>query len=57
MRASVAVSNLLPSGEGDGYGIAVHPDNMLAMDYGRIVGVAWEDGNPKQYVSVIKTVF
>ncbi|HKK77105.1 MAG TPA: hypothetical protein VJ953_18645 [Saprospiraceae bacterium] len=33
---------ILPSGNNDGVGIAVHPQNMRTEDYGRIVGVAWE---------------
>jgi|GEM_PF-1082229 len=32
---------ILPSGKGDGYGIAVHPSSMQLSDYKRIVGVAW----------------
>ena len=33
---------ILPSGEGDGLAIAVHKENMLALDYARIIGVAWQ---------------
>jgi hypothetical protein len=33
---------ILPSGNNDGYGIAVHPSDMQAGDYARVVGVAWE---------------
>ena len=33
---------ILPSGNNDGLGIAVHPDDMQAGDYHRIIGVAWE---------------
>jgi len=40
---SVALGDyILPSGNDDGLGIAVHPDDMQAGDYHRIVGVAWE---------------
>lgn len=33
---------ILPSGNNDGLGIAVAPENMLTRQYGQIVGVAWE---------------
>ena len=33
---------ILPSGNNDGFGIAVHPNDMKLGDYSRIVGVAWE---------------
>lgn len=33
---------IIPSGNHDGFGIAVHPDNMLSGDYARIIGVSWE---------------
>lgn len=33
---------IIPSGNHDGYGIAVTPDQMKAGDYSRILGVAWE---------------
>ena len=33
---------ILPSGNNDGFGIAVHPADMKLGDYSRIVGVAWE---------------
>lgn len=33
---------IIPSGNNDGYGIAIHPKNMKLGDYVRIVGVAWE---------------
>ena len=46
---------ILPSGEGDGFGIAVKPKNMLARDYKRIVGVAWENGDKGHFVNVINT--
>lgn len=36
---------ILPSGNNDGLGIAVHPDKMKAGDYGRIIGVAWEEAD------------
>ncbi len=34
---------ILPSGNGDGFGIAKHPDRMTVHDYSQILGVAWED--------------
>jgi len=46
---------ILPSGEGDGTGIAVAPENMLARDYQRIIGVAWENSNPDQFINMINT--
>jgi hypothetical protein len=33
---------ILPSGNNDGVGIAVHPDSLAIADFSRIVGVAWE---------------
>lgn len=36
---------ILPSGNNDGFAIAVHPDNMLPGDYGHVVGVAWQAGD------------
>lgn len=33
---------ILPSGNHDGHGIAVHPADMKLGDYARIVGVAWQ---------------
>lgn len=40
--AVTAGDYILPSGNDDGVGIAVHPEDMNLKDYGRIVGVAWE---------------
>ena len=34
---------ILPSGNGDGLAVAVSPAHMRALDYGRIIGVAWGD--------------
>lgn len=36
---------ILPSGNNDGMGIAVHPEDMRMVDYDRIVGVAWESAD------------
>ncbi|WP_373551749.1 hypothetical protein [Haliscomenobacter sp.] len=33
---------ILPSGNNDGFGIAVNPDALSIADYAKIVGVAWE---------------
>lgn len=33
---------IIPSGNQDGLAIAVHPADMKALDYGRIIGIAWE---------------
>jgi hypothetical protein len=46
---------ILPSGNSDGLGIAVNPTHMKALDYKRIVGVAWEQSNPEKYVNSINT--
>lgn len=35
---------ILPSGNNDGFAIAVNPAEMQAGDFQNIVGVAWEDG-------------
>lgn len=35
---------ILPSGNNDGMGIAVSPEDMKFGDYPRIVGVSWENG-------------
>ncbi|MCP9236446.1 hypothetical protein [Lewinella sp. JB7] len=37
---------LLPSGKGDGLAIAVGRSSMMAMDYIRIIGVAWQASDP-----------
>ncbi|MEO0339761.1 MAG: hypothetical protein AAF242_11155, partial [Bacteroidota bacterium] len=46
---------IIPSGKGDGFGIAIHPKKMRALDYHRIVGIAWEasDGiDPYKLINV-----
>ncbi len=35
---------ILPSGNNDGFAIAVHPDDMKPGDYSHIIGVSWENG-------------
>ena len=46
---------ILPSGNGDGMAIAVHPSQMRINDYSRIVGVAWEEYHGKDLFSFINT--
>ena len=46
---------ILPSGNDDGIGIAVSSEEMKALDYARIVGVAWEKSEPKKFVHSINT--
>lgn len=45
---AVAVGDyIIPSGNHDGFGLAVHPANMKLGDYARIVGVAWQAAKDK----------
>ncbi|MBK9489692.1 MAG: hypothetical protein IPO07_13580 [Haliscomenobacter sp.] len=46
---------LLPSGEGDGLAIAVAPDKMKARDFKRIIGVAWEASDDREFIKLINT--
>ena len=46
---------ILPSGNGDGMGIAVSPQNMRTNDYKRIIGVAWGDYYGNELFSYINT--
>ena len=46
---------ILPSGEGDGTAIAVSPQHMLARDYQRIIGVAWDQSEPENFINMINT--
>lgn len=46
---------LLPSGEGDGLAIAVAPDKMKARDFKRIIGVAWEAADGKEFYKLVNT--
>lgn len=55
IAGAVAIGDyILPSGNNDGLGIAVHPADMKLGDYTRIVGVAWEAAKeaPLNYVNV-----
>ncbi|GAB5555651.1 MAG: hypothetical protein Sapg2KO_52420 [Saprospiraceae bacterium] len=36
---------ILPSGNDDGMGIAISPEDMKTGDYNRIIGVAWEEAS------------
>lgn len=52
---AVAIGDyIIPSGNNDGLGIAIHPNEMKLGDYSRIVGVAWEAAKdaPLNYVNV-----
>jgi hypothetical protein len=45
---------ILPSGNGDGLGIAVHPSKMQTGDFARVIGVAWENAKgdlPYHYIN------
>jgi|GEM_PF-2653356 len=46
---------ILPTGDHDGYGIAVSPDDMLPEQIPLIVGVAWEAGTDP-YFNVVNVV-
>jgi len=46
---------ILPSGNGDGFAMAVHPDDMQARDYARIIGIAWEESDGKKAYKYINT--
>lgn len=46
---------ILPSGSGDGIAIAVRPEDMLARDYQRIVGIAWEASPADGFMHLINT--
>lgn len=46
---------ILPSGNNDGFGIAVDPKDMKSGDYARIVGVAWESANGDMPFNYINT--
>ena len=46
---------ILPSGKRDGMAMAVAPANMTALDYRRVIGVAWADSDLKKPFSYINT--
>ena len=43
---------ILPSGNDDGLGIAVHPIDMQTKDYANIVGVAWSASHTEGYNTI-----
>jgi hypothetical protein len=46
---------ILPSGNGDGMAIAVSPDKMRALDFKRIIGVAWAESDSLKEFNYINT--
>lgn len=46
---------ILPSGNEDGFAMAVHPDDMMAKDFARIVGIAWEESDGEKAFAYINT--
>jgi len=46
---------LIPSITSPGVAMSVHPDDMLARDYQRIIGIAWENSDPDVIFSYINT--
>ncbi len=53
VRGPVASGDyILPSGAGDGQGVAVSPSRMRVADYRNIVGRAWEAGN-SNYLNLV----
>lgn len=46
---------IVPSGNGDGIGIAVNPTEMLARDYHRIIGIAWDEADGSEPFALINT--
>lgn len=46
---------ILPSGNGDGMAMSVKPEKMKALDYQRVIGIAWADSEPDKAFSFINT--
>lgn len=46
---------ILPSGNGDGLAVAVHPDAMKAKDYNRIIGTAWGESDGEKIYDYVNT--
>jgi len=46
---------ILPSGYGDGYGMAVNPEEMKASDFSKIIGVAWSGSDDQFSYNLINT--
>lgn len=56
VRGEVNIGDyILPSGSGDGVAIAIRPTEMLAKDYQRIIGVAWEESHEEGFMHLINT--
>lgn len=45
---------VIPSGNNDGFGVAIHPNEMRAGDYARSIGVAWQNA-PDQPFNLVNT--
>jgi biotin-(acetyl-CoA carboxylase) ligase len=45
---------IIPTGNNDGLAIAVHPKDMKTLDFGKIIGVAWEsaESHPINFINV-----
>jgi hypothetical protein len=46
---------ILPSGNGDGTAIAVNPNDLRAIDFSKIIGVAWSASDSKKMFNYINT--
>lgn len=46
---------ILPSGNHDGFGVAIHPKEMKTGDFDHIIGVAWEASKPDALFSYVNT--
>lgn len=46
---------ILPSGNADGFAMAIAPEKMKAKDFGRIIGVAWEAADGEKAFEYINT--
>jgi hypothetical protein len=46
---------IIPSGDHDGFGIAVHPEDIRPEQIPQIVGVAWEDGTD-EFLNLVNVV-
>ncbi len=56
VRGEVAIGDyILTSGLNDGFGIAVHPEDMTLEQYPQIVGVAWSESKNKGNFTYINT--
>ncbi len=46
---------VLPSGNGDGMAVAVHPEAMKARDFARVIGIAWGESDGKKLFRYVNT--